>query len=577
MPSPSDFISKRRERVLVSYKEAELINYELYHNGDDKATAEYIFPNQKEDAINIVDMFYKNKRRVISIQKKTKVGADGLMIEIAKLLTTHIDDEFVVNHANVRIITGMSNAGWEKDMIDKAPSCFKDKIFHHGKLEKAGIKTIIKDIKTITTDELTGVTNGLFIIDEIDTGDKPDQKLHTILKNAGILDVNHMEKHNNRFVFISATMIKELYDLYRWGELHELYKMSIPASYFGHKDFLDKGIVKEFFAVNTKEAAEKWVQEDILDYYKKPCMCTKCNPEQNPIKQDFRVHIVRVNAKNVNVVQDACIRKGVLFRNHTSTDRLSQDEIKELFKEPLTNHIVLGVKGFFRRANLIPNRWKLRIGATLELFTRVVDNNVQIQGLVGRMTGYWREDIEGGHKTGPHRTSIKAIEEYEKTYLDPFGINSYQTAGFKKKKGKISADPTMLSSKHIPNLQAVDLPVVKDEEVNINLYRIYSDEDVVRNACKLLGYTYIPTEENAGGFRETSLNTKKSVVSLRDAVKKVPTAYGTNTGVKTYRTYYPCYVDTTNNETLRFVLIIRPGTDENKIVECDAKYSSLSL
>lgn len=79
------------------------------------------------------------------------------------------------------------------------------------------------------------------------------------------------------------------------------------------------------------------------------------------------------------------------------------------------------------------------------------------------MTGYWRADIEGGHKTGPHRTSIKAIKEYEKTYLDPFGTNSYQTTGFKKKKGKISTDPTMLSPKHIANLEAIELPIVEDK------------------------------------------------------------------------------------------------------------------
>ena len=431
MSSPSELISARREDVLQAYNSARATNHRLFLEGDDKATAEYIFPNQMEDANNIVDKFYKNKRRVISIQKKTKVGADGLMIEIAKLLTTHIDDKFVVNPANVRILTGMSNAGWEKDMKDKAPNCFKDKIFHHGKLSRA---------------ELLNIRNGLFIIDEIDTGDKEYQVLHTTLKEAGVLDVKHMEEHNNRFVFISATMIKELYDLYPWGELHELYKMSIPASYFGHKDFLYKGIVKDFYSLSSKENADKWVQEDIISRY----------------GNDYRVHLVRVTAKIVDVVQNACIRKGVAFRNHTSTDRLSEDEIKEFFKEPLTQHIVLGVKGFFRRANLIPNRWKLRIGATHELYTKVVDNNVQIQGLTGRMTGYWRGDIEGGHKTGPHRTSIKAIEEYEKTYLDPFGTNSYQTAGFKKKKGKVSADPTMLSSKHIQNLEAIDLPVLED-------------------------------------------------------------------------------------------------------------------
>ena len=456
MSSLSDIISARREDVLQSYNSAKATNHRLFLEGDDKATAEYIFPNQMIDANNIVDKFYKNKRRVISIQKKTKVGADGLMIEIAKLLTTHIDDNFVVNPTNVRIITGMSNAGWEKDMIDKAPTCFKDKIFHHGKLSKV---------------DLMSMRNGLIIIDEIDTGDKECQVLHTTLKDAAVLDVKHMEEHNNRFVFISATMIKELYDLYRWGDLHELYKMTIPPSYFGHKDFLEKGIVKEFYSLSSTENAEKWVQEDIINNY----------------GDDYRVHIVRITGKIVSVVQNACIRKGVAFRNHSSTDRLSDDEIKEFFKEPLTQHIVLGVKGFFRRANLIPNRWKLRIGATHELYTKIVDNNVQIQGLTGRMTGYWRGDIEAGHKTGPHRTSIKAIEEYEKTYLDPFGNNSYQTNGFKKKKGKVHADPTMLSAKNITGLTPVDLPTLVDPNEPKTIPFVIKVNESEYNSIKKIG------------------------------------------------------------------------------------------
>ena len=425
-----NLIAARREEVLHAYKSAKATNDRLFLEGDDKATSEYIYPNQMEDANSIVKKFYNDARRVISIQKKTKVGADGLMIEIAKLLTTHSDENFVVDPTNVRILTGMSNAGWEKDMKEKTPNCFKDKIFHHGKLSKA---------------DLVNIKNALIIIDEIDSGDKECQVLHSVLKEAGVLDVKHMQQHNNRFVFISATMIKELYDLYRWGDLHELHKMVIPSSYIGHQDFLDLGIIQNFYSLNNEENAEKWIQDDILTNY----------------GNDFRVHIVRVTAKTVKIVQNKCIELGVTFRTHTSTDRLSEDEITEFFKEPLTNHIVLGVKGFFRRANLIPNNWKLRIGATHELFTKTVDNNVQIQGFPGRMSGYWRYYIENGHKTGPHRTSIKAIHEYETSYKDPFGKNSYNTAGFKKKMGKISAAPTMLSAKNIPNLESVDMPVVR--------------------------------------------------------------------------------------------------------------------
>jgi hypothetical protein len=90
----------------------------------------------------------------------------------------------------------------------------------------------------------------------------------------------------------------------------------------------------------------------------------------------------------------------------------------------------------------------------------------------------------------------------------------------------------------------------------------------------LLEYNYLSTKDNTDGFKETSLNNKKSVVSLRDAVKKVPTAYGRLNGETTYRTYYPCYVDSKDNTSLRFVVIIRPG-DETKLIECDAKFPPL--
>ena len=418
-----DIIAARREYVLQSYNSAKAANYCSFKEGDVMATSEYIYQNQMEDANKIVDIFYKEDVRVVSVQKMTKVGADGLMIEIAKLMTSHNDDEFILNPANVRILTGMSNLKWENDMIDKAPTCFKDKIFHHGKLKKA---------------DLLNIKNSLIIIDEIDSGDKEGQELHKTLKDAGILDVNHMKDNNIRFLLISATMVKELHELYRWGKLHKTYKMSIPSSYIGHIDFLNKGLIQEFYSMNTTEKAEKWIEEDILGHY----------------GSDFRVHIARVTKKNVDILQTACIRKGITFRNHNSDDRLSQEEINEFFVNTLNKHIVFGVKGFYRRANLIPNQWKLRIGATHELYKLTPNYSTEIQALPGRMSGYWRDVIENGHKTGPHRTSIKSITEYEKVYNDPLCENSYKT----------SAATPFLAPKHIRNLISDDVPDIPESK-----------------------------------------------------------------------------------------------------------------
>lgn len=414
----------RREAVMASYNAAKTENTQRFLEGDKKATSEYIYENQREDAAGIVNEYYFNNRRVVSITKKTKVGADGLMIEVAKLMTTHPDDNFVINPANVRILTGMSNASWEKDMKEKAPGCFRGKIFHHGQLKNA---------------DLRSMRDSLIIVDELDTGDKECQVLHKVLKDAGVLDITYMEQNNIRFMFISATMIKELYELYRWGEHHCLYAMTIPDTYIGHTDFLARGIIQEFYPVTTVAAASKWIQEDIIDYYG---------------QEDCRIHIIRANLKTSGIIQNECIRRGFPCFNHTSDDKIEEEELRRLFEgEPLTRHVVLIVKGFFRRANLIPNDWKLRIGATHEFYTKKVDNNVQIQALPGRMSGYWRDAIEAGHKTGPYRTSVQAVRQYEEVYNNPFGRNSYQTVGFNKKNGKITGSTSVfVSPQNIENL-----------------------------------------------------------------------------------------------------------------------------
>lgn len=416
-------LAASRENVYASYKAAEADNKVRFSEGDPRATSEYIYENQREDAAAIVREFYENSRRVISIVKKTKVGLDGLMIEIARLMTTHPDDSFVIYHSNVRILTGMANVKWQNDMCDKTPLCFKSNIYHHGKLSKA---------------KLANIRNALIIIDEIDTGDKVLQTLHKILKAAGLLDINHMSTNNNRFVFASATMVKELYDLYRWGEFHQLYKMTVPANYIGHADFLARGIIREFYAMDTRENITRWLHEDILENY----------------GADFRIHILRIDESGTALVRDECIARGIQFKTHNSLDELSADNLADIFTSAPRAHIVLCIKGFYRRANMIPNTWKLRIGATHERYTIKVDNNVQIQGLPGRMTGYWRDILDAGHKTGPYRTSIDAVLQYEQAYADPFGCATYSTSGFTKRNGRVKAQPTMVSPENIAGLVA---------------------------------------------------------------------------------------------------------------------------
>lgn len=510
----------QRESVKKSYEAAESKNKLLYARGDIKATEEYIYDNQKVDACNIIHTFYETECRAVSIQKKTKVGADGLMIEIASRMATHPDDTFIVNLENIRIITGMSNVVWERDMKDKVPELFKDKIFHHGKLSKS---------------KLSNLKNALIIIDEIDTGDKEFQKLYTELREAQLLDVEHMKQNNNRYIFISATIVQQINELKKWGDLHVLYKMTIPSLYIGHKELLDKGIIKEFYALSSVSKVKKWIEEDIVENY----------------GNDYRIHIVRVN-KNAKIVHQGCNEKGILFINHTSQNRITQQELEKIFVNEIDRHIVIGIKGFFRRANLIPNNWKVRIGATHELYTKV-DYNVQIQGLPGRMTGYWRDVIESGHKTGPYRTSIEAVINYDANYNNFYCKNDYKTAGFVKKRGKVKTmKVTLVDPKHIQNLNKVDVGLEELKEKPIIMK--YKDfNDAKRYVKETLRNPRGPNKPktNSNGFYECNVRGVKKVWSTKEMSKeqRCNIKNGAGYGIKY------CYDNVEDKSTLQIWII----------------------
>lgn len=539
-----ELLNLSRDTVLNDYRSAVNRNKELFLKGDVKSSSEYIYDNQKEDAYVICNKFYQTDLRVVSIVKRTKVGMDGLMIEIAKTMSTHPDNDFALLKEKIFFITAMSNKDWENDMKEKVPSCYKENVFHHGQLQQ--LKPKLKNLK-----------DAIIINDEIDSGDKEDQKLHLVLKESGILDIKYMEENNIRFIFVSATMINELRDLYKWGDKHYTYYMTIPDDYIGHKDFLELGIIQQYYPIQDDESAEKWVQEDILQNY----------------GVDYRIHIIRTDEKYKDYIFNACIRNGIVFKNHTSCDRISYDELSNIFNT-ISNHIVIAVKGFYRRANLIPNDWKLKIGATHERCVKLYDTNVQVQGLPGRMTGYWKSVIINGHKTGPHRTSIHAILEYEEFYKNPFGNFKYNTNLSKK---------LFVNPHHIKNLESepqLEQTVQRNDckVVDKDRYRVYDNEQTVKKVCKILKYEYRTTKENSQGFKETSLNRKKEVVSLSMAISKIPSAYATHGEVITWRTYFPCYIDVVDKETLRYVVIIRPDTNINQVKnEVDVIYPSISI
>ena len=320
--------------------------------------------------------------------------------------------------------------------------------------------------------------------------------------------------------------------------------MTIPKSYIGHKELLDMGIIKEYYSLHTKEKVHKWIKEDILENYGK----------------DYRIHIVRVK-KNVNVVQQACIENGIIFKNHTSEKRISQDELKEIFVNDINNHIVIGIKGFFRRANLIPNNWKIRIGATHEFYTKNVDYNVQIQGLPGRMTGYWRDVVVGGYKTGPYRTSKKAIEDYEANYNDPNCKNDYKTMGYKKNKRGVSTNiSTFLKPKHIKNLTPIVLAKSRSDNTKEPVIKIFKTQEEAKEYYNkelkqiMNGRGPNKRKPDKNGFYLSTIGKGENRTRVRTTTEIHEVRKWCLNETHHY-TFHPCYEDINDQSTLQWWFI----------------------
>lgn len=435
----------QRQRVKANLQSAASDNYFAYTRGDPFASAEYIYPNQESDANRIMALFRQGKQ-VISIQKRTKIGADGLMIALICQMTS-CEDALIIDVNNAYILTGMSNKLWESSMIDKSPSFLKKQIFHHGKLNKINFNQ--KGSK-------------LIVIDEIDVGDKKKQKLHKLLDSANLLDLTYLQENNIYMVFISATIIKELACVEKWGPIHENIIMQVPPEYVSIKYLYDKGMVKEYFKISSVTFAIHWIEEDIINHF----------------GEDYRVHLISCDQKSSQNIVNACmLYQEVEALYHNSDDRLDKDTLNQYFVGKRTKHTIIMVKKFYSRANLIPNEWKMNIGSIMDRWTNNPDYNVLNQGLVRRMTGFWKTIIEDGHKMGVYRTSVASVLEYEKAYSDPTGDHKYVASGYRIKDGVpivkgIALDEDCVSGLNIsdkPDEPIDDVPVPEQVPIFIEL------------------------------------------------------------------------------------------------------------
>lgn len=541
----------RRASVRSSFESAKAANHNRYLEGDAHATAQYVWPNQIADAENIVNLLTGSGAVLLGIAKEPQVGMTGLLHYIPYLLCSHKNDDIVVAPKNVCILTGMSNLAWETDTKRDFPDCFQSQIFHHGKLREA-----LPILKRIAQE------GGCVIIDEIQNGAKENQVLHQVLIQSGLLNMSVLETKNVKIVTASATMIKHIHTASKWGGKATIYKMQIPDNYVGFKTLKANGFLRQWKNMNSLDATREWFDEIEAHY-----------------TGEFRVHLVRAGPKMLANIQQCVLEHGFGVIEHTSKDRLTPEQNDILFREPLTRHWIILVKGLWRAANRIPTVYKLRIGAVHEQFVKKVDNDVQAQGLPGRMLGY--PDYPEGHKIGPYYTSLKAIDEYIAFAEDPLSQeNAYQCAGYKRtEEGVVRCKENNITSAHnIANLDAtggIKNPLFK---MKAKRFSVFQSKEWAKAYAAGLGYQWnediiTQTLPESNGFVVTGLNGPRQVQTVYEVVNKVKTAYG-GKNADAWRTCLVGYMNKEEIDTVMYVVVIRPVDfeDEERMSAINAQF-----
>ena len=509
---------------------------------------QFIYPNQQEAADKCINAF-KNGAVAVCLIAQPGTGKTGTAQAVMIHMATNPNDEEIIYSENIINCTGMSDNDWETQFKNSVLPQFKDNIFHRQNLIKQ-------------KDKLQTLKDALLIPDECHIASGMKMTISKTLKEAGILDVNVLEMRNIKMLDISATPDAVLNDYKKWGTKCAIIKIQPGPSYKGFEIMLKEKRILD--APNLEEVDDYYDFLEFLDERYK-----------NTTKKYFIFRLS--NPEKKNIFESMCNELDWAFLNHNSEERI--DRIDNLMKEPPQKHTIIFVKGFWRASKRISMQ---HIGATYEQNPKKRDVSVTAQSLSARnCDNYEYSGDQLDINLRPlHYCDKGAIEQYVEWFNNDCDFNSseYKSSRINSNgKGSVTSKATKVNAKNVSGINNThddsDSDIDDNDEDDIK-YRIYDNEIDVKDVCKILGYRYRSTQNNTQGFKETSLNGPRAIASLTDAISKVKTGYGTNDGKKTNRTYYPCYVDITNNETLRFVVIIRPETDPEKIKCIDEKYLS---
>jgi hypothetical protein len=354
-----------------------------------------VHDNQTKVAEEIIEGFNKGTLINTMVVSPTQSGKTGIIFETIRLLIKKTD----INYENIYIITGLSSVEWKEQTKNRLPEKMKNQVFHRCDL----LTKFYKDIER--------KKNVLIILDEIQIASAKDQTIHKVFDELNYMNLATLLKKDVKFLEITATPNGSIYDLMKWGE-NFCSKIIVqpPEAYTSCFNLYDDERVKQFKDLCDDVLEDKQIisaidnikelKETIDTYY------------QN---DDYRFHFIRTKAAELQEKTKNNFKQ--VFGDDVQIiefdmENKKESDINNIVSEKPNEHIFIFIKEKLRCAKTIEN--KNLVGVYYERFTISPDDDVIIQGMLGRATGY------NDNGDSIIYTNIPSIEKYKKLLKSNF-------------------------------------------------------------------------------------------------------------------------------------------------------------
>lgn len=501
-------------RILNFFRKSKKTNKNIQNKlilrlTEDKKSSYYVYDNQIESALNIIDNF-KSGNRWCLLMAQMQSGKSGTFFSVPYIISRNenirknlnIDYK---NEINMFLLTPMSDTElvkqFEQDIVSFTGADLRRNVIHNNEMQKF-LKTKENDWRITDKETIEKMKhNSIILIDESHYGSNNTQVLNTFLKNILGINANGDNKaliNKNMYILsISATPMAERISIDNKNIKKTLIPLNTTKEYFGIIGMWENNKIKQSFDLNNNDEINKFI-----------------NHIEN-INTDGYV-FVRANNSGKKTIDDIIAK----MPTYIECINYNQETKKSIFSDTDINDI-LSLKPNCKK--IIFFKGKLRAGQRVNTENVIMvhdtaksNPDTTVQSFLGRCCGYNKnKDVE----IFCDLKSAKAYYDWVKSGFSK--LSTPKSKNVIKKHAGIRVEKTiktpviqkikdediisLLCNKHKPN--NVKIKIIKHIN-NINLNNILNSKKFI------IGPIYVVSEDNKNSTYKKHFVDKKNGMFL---------------------------------------------------------------